>query len=85
MTEAHHWYESECSGLGRRFLGEVDDAIERMRSSPKLFPTVHRNVQRALLRRFPYALLFVTERDQSLTVLACFHSSRNPLRWQERV
>jgi hypothetical protein len=29
--------------------------------------------------------MFVIEADDTLTVIACFHGSRDPARWQERV
>jgi hypothetical protein len=45
---------------------------------------IHKNVRRALLRRFPYALMFVIVGDDTLTVIACFHGSRDPARWQKR-
>ena len=39
---------------------------------------------RALLRRFPYSLMFVIEADETVTVIACFHGSRDPAHWQKR-
>jgi hypothetical protein len=56
-----------------------------MGANPRQFSVVHKSIRRALLRRFPYALMFVIEADQSLTVIACFHSSRDPAHWQSRV
>ena len=41
-------------------------------------------MSRALLRRFPYAPMFVIEADETLTVIACFHGSRDPAHWQKR-
>jgi hypothetical protein len=58
--------------------------VERITNSPRQFPIVFKNVRRALLHRFPYALFFVVE-GNSLTVIACFHASRNPSHWQGRV
>jgi hypothetical protein len=52
--------------------------IERMSANPRQFPVICKNVRRALLRRFPYALMFVVEPDDALTVIACFHGSREP-------
>jgi hypothetical protein len=51
---------------------------------PQQFPVIYKNVRRALLRRFPYALMFVIEADETLTVIACFHGSRDPEHWQKR-
>ena len=83
LIEAQDWYEGEASGLGRRFRQAIDFLAERMSANPRQFPIVFKNVRRALLRRFPYALFFVVE-DETLLVIACFHASRDPLQWQKR-
>ena len=84
LIDAQDWYENEATGLGRRFRQAVDAVIERMSASPRQFPVIYRNVRRALLRRFPYALMFVIEADDTLAVIACFHGSRDPAHWQKR-
>ncbi len=84
LIEAHDWYEREAPGLGRRFRREVERMVERISSGPRQFPIVFKTVRRALLNRFPYSLLFVMDSD-TVTVIACFHASRNPLHWQKRV
>jgi hypothetical protein len=58
--------------------------IERMSANPQQFSVICKNVRRALLRRFPYALMLVIEADDTPTVIACFHGSRNPAHWQKR-
>ncbi len=85
LIDAQDWYESEVPGLGRRFRVAVDGLIERISANPRQFPVVYKNVHRALLRQFPYALMFVMEADETLTVIACFHASRNPAHWQRRM
>lgn len=82
--DARDWYEQEVPGLGLRFRAEVDAVITRMRANPQQFPTVHKSVRRALLRHFPYILMFLIEPDESLTVIACFHGSRDPIQWKRR-
>jgi plasmid stabilization system protein ParE len=84
LIDAQDWYESEASGLGRRFQAAVDAVVERISANPRQFPVVHKNIRRALLRRFPYALMFVIDDDATLTVIACFHGSRDPAHWQRR-
>ncbi|HEX4006960.1 MAG TPA: type II toxin-antitoxin system RelE/ParE family toxin [Acidobacteriaceae bacterium] len=85
MIEAQDWYEAEGKRLGRRFRAAVDTLAERMTENPRVFPVVFANVRRALLRRFPYSLFFMIENDSTLLAIACFHASRDPQRWQERV
>jgi plasmid stabilization system protein ParE len=84
MIDAQDWYENEAPGLGRRFRAAVDAVIERISANPRQFPVVYKNIRRALLRRFPYALMFVIEPDEALTVIACFHGSRDPAQWERR-
>ena len=83
LIEAQDWYEGEAPGLGRPFRQAIDVLAERMSANPRQFPVVFRNVRRALLRRYPYSLLFVIG-DEALTVIACFHASRDPSHWQKR-
>jgi toxin ParE1/3/4 len=84
LIDAQDWYENEAQGLGRRFRVAVDAVIERMSYNLRQFPVVHKSIRRALLRRFPYALMFVIEADDTLIVIACFHGSRDPENWQKR-
>ena len=85
VMEALNWYDNKAVGLGRRFRIEVDAVVERIRANPRQFPTVHKQIRRALLQHYPYALMFIIEADGSISVIACFHASRNPIRWQERI
>jgi plasmid stabilization system protein ParE len=85
LIDAQDWYENEVAGLGRRFRAAIDAVVQRMSANPLQFPVVYKNVRRALLRRFPYALMFVTETDGTVTVIACFHGSRDPMHWQKRM
>ncbi len=83
LIEAQDWYESETTGVGRRFREAINAIAERMSVNPRQFPVVFKNVRRALLRRFPYSLFFVVDGD-TLLVIACFHASRDPAQWQRR-
>lgn len=85
LIDAQDWYENQIPGLGPRFMAAVDAAIERIRTNPVQFPVIYKNIRRALLRRFPYALMFVIEPDDTLVVIACFHGSRDPAQWQNRM
>ena len=84
LIDAQDWYENEVPGLGRRFRAAVDAVVQRINANPRQFPVVYKSIRRALLHRFPYALMFVIAADKTLTVIACFHGSRDPERWQKR-
>jgi len=83
LEEAAAWYEDRRRGLGVEFLNEIGEAIERAATHPERHPSVCGDVQRTVLRRFPYAIYF-RQRNQVLVVLAVFHGRRNPLVWKQR-
>ncbi|MDP2956388.1 MAG: type II toxin-antitoxin system RelE/ParE family toxin [Longimicrobiales bacterium] len=81
ILAARTWYEEQSPGLGWEFSRAVEAATAALLRFPKSFPQVHGEVRKAVLRRFPYSLLYVLEGDD-LTVLGCFHQRRNPHSWQ---
>jgi plasmid stabilization system protein ParE len=83
FDEAGDWYEKERPGLGLEFLAEIHLLIQRIATTPELFPMLYRDVRKAVARRFPYCIYF-REREQYIIVLAVFHSARNPAVWKLR-
>ncbi len=84
LLDAQDWYESKHLGLGAQFLDEVEVSVLRLQENPYQFPVVFQDVHRARLRKFPYGLFFHVE-PNAIVVIACFHGSRNPQRWEGRV
>ncbi len=83
IIDAQDWYENELPGLGVRFRAELDHQIERIATKPAHFPIMLVDIRRARLRQFPYGLFF-RQVEQTIYIIACFHSSRGPSRWQGR-
>lgn len=83
MREAFDWYEERVPGLGSDFLLNLDAAFRSILRAPQHYPVVHRNIRRALIRRFPYQIFFV-EAPHRIVVLAVFHAKRSPKRWKGR-
>jgi len=83
VEEAYRWYESQQAGLGEEFLEATGLVIESVMANPELFPIIHRQTRRVLLRRFPYGLYYRIVDDQ-IVIVACMHGRRDPRRWQSR-
>lgn len=83
VEEAVDWYERASPLLALRFQKEVDAQVDQIAGNARRFPIITADVRRALLRGFPYGLFF-REVDGALYVIACFHSSRDPIVWQKR-
>jgi plasmid stabilization system protein ParE len=84
LAEAIGWYEDQTPGLGARLLDEVNGLTRRIADNPRQFPMVYGDARKASLRGFPYVLIFRLRGDEA-RLLAFFHTSRDPSRWQARV
>ena len=84
LAEAYGWYETRVSGLGSEFLLSIDAALSSIQRTPELYPVIHKNVRRNLIRRFPYGIFYVAEQDR-IVVLAVLHVRRDPRSWKDRM
>lgn len=81
FDEAADWYEQRRTGLGVEFVEAVGLVLSRIASQPDLFASVSENVREALVPRFPYCIYYRTQ-PKRILVIAVFHTSRDPLVWQ---
>ena len=59
IAEAALWYERRrCGGLGKEFIRAVDSCFALIAKQPQAFPVVYRDARLALLRRFPYLVIY---------------------------
>ncbi len=56
IREARDWYEQQSAGLGEEFGLELARVFTRLETEPRLYQVVHKQIRRALTRRFPYAI-----------------------------
>ncbi len=83
FDEAADWYESQRAGLGGAFTAAIRKVLIDIGARPEAHPEVHDNVRKALVSRYPYADYYRRDPGQ-ITVLAVFHTSRDPGEWQKR-
>lgn len=81
MSEAYTWYAQR--GLGEELIEAIEDRLLQIQAHPRMYPVVHRDVRRARVRRFRYAIFYVLEPD-AIAVLAVVHEARSPDHWQDR-
>jgi plasmid stabilization system protein ParE len=88
MANASSWYESKQPGLADRFMEDIENQIALVREHPSAFPvlkdTSTAEVRRALLPRFPYALVFF-ELSTEIRIVAVAHQKRRPGYWLHRL
>ena len=84
VREAALWYEGKRGGLGAEFILELDALYERILQNARQFPEIGEGARRALLRRFPYAIYFVSG-EEAIVVIAVLHQHRRPETWRARI
>jgi plasmid stabilization system protein ParE len=84
IEEAYGWFEEQRIGLGEDFLSCVDACIQNICRIPELYPKIHEDYRRALVRRFPYAV-FYEYTEAKVVVYSIFHTSQNPQKWRIRL
>ena len=77
------WYQSRSPQAARRFEAEVDRVLGLIASGPETFPNYDDEHRFAVLRRFPYSVVYQVQPGQ-VYVVAVAHSSRSPGYWQGR-
>ena len=89
LADSAAWYESRQAGLAVKFIDEFERTLVLISSRPASFPRLldmppDLDIRRALLPRFPYALVFI-ELGGEVRVLAVAHVKRQPGYWLNRV
>jgi len=83
IREAARWYERQRVGLGRAFVQQIDALLDRVRLNPMQYQVVHREVRRAIPRRFSYGVFYRID-GADVLVFAVVDLHRDPSIWQDR-
>ena len=81
---AADWYELQHTGLGIDFVARVREVFQRIAVTPRLHGVVYQDVRKAIIKRFPYIVLYREDQGE-IIVISIFHTSRDPSVWQSRV
>jgi len=85
--EAAAWYESQQADVGDTLMQELAVILQAIEERPDRFPFIEtlrgRRFRRAMLRRFPYSIIYELFPDEVL-VLAFAHTARRPNYWLSR-
>ena len=84
--EAYTFYEDQQSGLGDRFLNELNHFYKKLEHHPTYYSFVsEEKTMRALsLRIFPYKIIYEIENNE-LHVFAVHHFRQNPDQFLKRL
>ena len=86
LTEVLGWYkEQNVEGLHKRFIEALSKVLRGLEKNPQSNPIVHNTVRQALLKKFPYKILYTFDNAiVEVLVIAVIHQKRDPKIWQGR-
>jgi len=76
LTASAEYYESQCEGLGYRFLLEVDSTIRRIKNFPEAWGNASHEYRHCHLVGFPFTVIY--DKDLSDGLFDCFRFSSAP-------
>lgn len=77
LLDSRDFYDDLVPNLGKKFILEVEHIINRIKSNPFAFPVYFKNYRKALLRKFPYWIIYRLE-EEKIYILAVAHQKRRP-------
>ncbi len=84
LQDAVGWYEAQRPGLGAELWREIRVALGRIDERPNLYRRVNGEVRRALVRRFPYAIYYLSD-GTDVAVYAVLHQRQEPSFLKDRL
>ena len=83
LSAAADWYEARRPGLGRQFVDAVHAKVDDIVDGPERWP-LSAGTRRALMTRFPYAVVYRVAGDDVVEIVAVAHLKRRPKYWARR-
>jgi plasmid stabilization system protein ParE len=80
---AREWYRARSLQAAFRFESELERVLDLIAANPDTFPKYDDNHRFALLRRFPYCVIY-QQRSENIDVIAVAHTSRSVGYWHGR-
>jgi plasmid stabilization system protein ParE len=77
------WYQARSVRAAARFEAEMQRTLDLIAVNPDLFPPYDADHRFAVLRRYPYSVVYRVQPTQVL-VIAVAHSSRSAGYWRGR-
>ncbi len=83
IIEAAEFYDIESIGLGKKFVDEIEIAIEKISCFPYADPIIKGGIRKKELNKFSYSL-FYSIKAEEIRILAVAHHKRRPFYWRRR-
>lgn len=84
MMEAAAFYEMQVEKLGMNFIDIIETTVAEIAENPEIWPEIEKGIQRRLVRRFPYSILYAVHENEVI-IVAVMHHKQKPRYWMGRL
>ena len=73
------YYTREASAkVAFRFHSDLKAITDRIKRWPMSFPLIHTEIRRAILKKFPFQVVYRIKAENQIRILAVRHHKQNP-------
>jgi plasmid stabilization system protein ParE len=85
IQDSSTWYEAQQKGLGKTFILFIRESIQFITANPYSFQVRFDEIRTAVVKKFPFLIHYlIDENSKTVIIVAVFHTSRDPLKWNDR-
>ncbi len=81
LSDAALYYNAQHTGLGQRFVTEVENTICRILATPEAWRPLSVRSRRCLLHHFPFGVVYQIRTDEIL-IISILDLRRDPKKWR---
>ena len=79
-------YNKQQKGLGKRFIQSIKECIKIIEQQPESFQIRYKTNHVGNPDKFPYLIIYnVNKNNNTISMIAVFHSSQNPDKWKSKI
>jgi|SRR5579863_240360 len=79
LMEAWDWYDDRWTGLGDRFVQEIERKLKQIEKTPERYAERRKGFRETKVKIFSYLIIYrIQKRKKIVVVSSIFHTSRNP-------
>jgi toxin ParE1/3/4 len=81
---SYNYYFDQNPKLAGEFFHHINTGLGNIKKSPFTFREVYKGIRKFIVKKFPFVIYFTVD-NQTIKIIAIFHTSRNPQIWTGRI
>lgn len=79
------YYSKVSKSLALNFVTAIENSINQILEFPNTFNKIDGDIQKYLVKQFPYCIYYSVEQDTTIFIHAIMHNRQRPGYWKGRI